>query len=97
MQRLRIESPRKTGHHLQERRSMVSCLQFHITNLVLSKCQKLVKTKVKLNEKLKPTHRYRKVPYLRIAAIVLKKIHRKVAFSSYTLYVWTIAESVTDP
>ena len=42
---------------------MVSCLQFCITNLVLSKYQKLVKTAVKLKEKLNPTHRYRKVPF----------------------------------
>ena len=58
-----IESPRKARYHSTERRSMISCLPFRITNAVLLKCQNLLKTKEKLKENLKPTHPYRKAPF----------------------------------
>ena len=106
VQHMRIESPRKTCHHSKERRSVASCLQFRITNLALSKYQKLVKTRTKLKEKLKPIHRFRKVPFSGVHTNTLRysseNIHpgerlRKVACSVivFIVYVWMIAVSVT--
>ena len=74
---MRIVSPRKTCHHLKERRSVVFCLQFHITNLVRLKCQKLVRTTTKLKEKLKVTHRHRKIPFSSIHMNTLRYRFKK--------------------
>ena len=60
-------------HHSKEKRSVVSCLQFHVTNLCISKCEKLVKTK----EKLKSTHRYRKVPFSGVHTDTLQYCFKK--------------------
>ena len=102
-----FESPRKARYHSTERRSMISCLQFHITNVVLLKCQNLVKAKEKLKENLKPTHPYRKAPFSGVrphkyatvsfsTKSALESVSKSCVFRIiFIVYVWTITVSIT--
>ena len=102
-----IEIPRKARYHSTERRSIISCLQFRITNVIFLKCQNLVKTKEKLKENLKPTHPYLKTPFSGVhphkyamvsfsTKSTLESVSKSCVFGIiFIVYVWTITVSIT--